>query len=1364
MALSSFSVSAKGLDGIPYRVDVNGGGTAVTGDGQFLVIEGGEEQDRGLDPIWPKRLRLFMREDVDLSPLFGEADRAVDVEVQDVTGGTDTLVYRGFMVTDFYSDAPFEPKPLIELQALDGLGTLENDSLSALYSGGTEVTVKSGITSILSTLYPLEVEIGTEWYPDAGGSLGASDNPLENVKFAADNYREERPDGDAFQSQLAVLRDLCIGQGLVVKQVERPGGARWLVAQRSAYNSDGTLKVWTYDTAGALKSGEPSTRDRSITLDVNGRDLLREHTREFVRRRQAVEVTHDHTPLDDFVGDGGFEDAGDGKATPWSIRSTPKLSAQVVSHDGPDNTPSASQQNTYLLEISGSPDGGNNFPQDSFEFPVSQSLGEVTGAQPKTAGRIKQSFEGNQTVLTPKDEDGIAIRVSIGAYWLGVRSSSLTTDVKRGTGSLYCGPLDRPIPEGAALPVIKPNPPEDQPGNEFRGTITLSERAESGDTELVGDLTADFNTPMKVLYPSIESSPSVFPIQRFVDNPRVYPRFEIVFPFEDPSGNPLEGEVTYEVGGIDLILEETGQRGTKSYSADSVYLDDVEFALTRGGQEITQTVVEASVAELGEEEAQTARTFSGPTDQNLARLRGVGFEATGWGIGVGGGSLSLAELKARGRLRYWRNHTEMWSVTGVDRDGTTQLTGDELVTLDGQTYTIHSTKYDAAQGETELTLIEYEDRGTSGITLETVLVQSEGGSGSTSGSGGGAVGGGGGVSDWDELTGELSGPVPFDATDDDGNPTSRSLQFLNVTPQVDVTSDPASGIALEIKDQTNGNRLGTLTTDGRWETRGDMEAFADGSFGSGSSTNSLLQVENASTVLTTDAASIDFTGSGVNVSVNGDDVTVDVSGGSGSGIDIESNQTVVVGGATGLSFEGSGIDSVSNDGDGTATVNISKGRSTEVQEGGTAQVTDVTVLDFVGGDFSVANPTSGEAEVSLQNDTVTVAGNSVSLGNSTAINHGDLSSIGSSDHHPKTTSASDLTDVSADSVTDAHHAVFEPADYTPGNDVSKSDVGLGNVPNVNPRSEMRNLGLRNEEMDASWVGGQSGGEVGYDASVGLFLDYGSAGGGVSKDVYPVLDVGNTKTGSNVNVTYNGIDSRPKISLSQGSGSGLDADTLDGVEGSNYARTDVVENFSGDVTFGSNATPQSTVQFGDHSSTSDVTVTMGRVGQYRAVFEWNRKGTIDATIGMNANEELLIENNFGGPILFQGNAGFGGETAPSYAVETAGDMRATGEVEAFLGSDRRLKTDLDPLDSALDKVDQLTGYGFDWREGEAVQPHKRGETDVGLIAQEVEEALPKAVKTFTDGHSEGYKSVSYDKIVPLLVEAIKDLRSQVHNLQ
>jgi hypothetical protein len=409
---------------------------------------------------------------------------------------------------------------------------------------------------------------------------------------------------------------------------------------------------------------------------------------------------------------------------------------------------------------------------------------------------------------------------------------------------LYCDPLDRPIPEGAALAVIKPNPPEDQPGNEFRGTITLSERAESGDTELVGDLSADFNTPMKVLYPSIESSQSVFPIQRFVDNPRTYPRFEIVFPFEDPSGDPLEGEITYEAGGIRLITEENTQSGT-NYSGDSVYLDDVEFALTRGGQDITQTVVEASVTELGEEESQTARTFSGPTNQNLARLRADGFEPTDWGIGTGGGSLSLAELKARERLRYWRNHNEMFSVTGVDRDGTTQLTGDELVTLDGQTYTVHSIKYDAAKGETELTLIEYEDRGTSGITLETVLEQSDGAAGSTSGGGGTAPavgGGGGGASTWDALSDKplVLTPPGFSA----GNfPSAEQLASADIASALSHGPSLADGI----RSQSEGIRSGGSETDTALVTEAAIrDAFSN--FDGGASTLDEL----TDTSLTTD--------------------------------------------------------------------------------------------------------------------------------------------------------------------------------------------------------------------------------------------------------------------------------------------------------------------------------------------------------------------------------------------------------------------------------------------------------------------------------------------------------------------------------
>jgi len=64
----------------------------------------------------------------------------------------------------------------------------------------------------------------------------------------------------------------------------------------------------------------------------------------------------------------------------------------------------------------------------------------------------------------------------------------------------------------------------------------------------------------------------------------------------------------------------------------------------------------------------------------------------------------------------------------------------------------------------------------------------------------------------------------------------------------------------------------------------------------------------------------------------------------------------------------------------------------------------------------------------LENDSLTVAGNSVSLGGTTTVNHEDISNIGSSDHHTKTSSASELTDVSPDSVSSAHHSRYDDSE------------------------------------------------------------------------------------------------------------------------------------------------------------------------------------------------------------------------------------------------------------------------------------------------------------------------------------------------
>jgi len=108
--------------------------------------------------------------------------------------------------------------------------------------------------------------------------------------------------------------------------------------------------------------------------------------------------------------------------------------------------------------------------------------------------------------------------------------------------------------------------------------------------------------------------------------------------------------------------------------------------------------------------------------------------------------------------------------------------------------------------------------------------------------------------------------------------------------------------------------------------------------------------------------------------------------------------------------------------------------------------------------------------------------------------------------------------------------------------------------------------------------------------------------------------------------------------------------------------------------------------------------------------------------------------------------------------TDGRIDASNDVVAFSTSDIRLKDNIKTIDKALDKVNSIQGIEFDWIEKEEV--HGNSGHDIGVIAQEIEKILPDVVTT----RDSGYKAVKYEKIVPLLIEAIKDLSKQVDGLK
>jgi hypothetical protein len=112
--------------------------------------------------------------------------------------------------------------------------------------------------------------------------------------------------------------------------------------------------------------------------------------------------------------------------------------------------------------------------------------------------------------------------------------------------------------------------------------------------------------------------------------------------------------------------------------------------------------------------------------------------------------------------------------------------------------------------------------------------------------------------------------------------------------------------------------------------------------------------------------------------------------------------------------------------------------------------------------------------------------------------------------------------------------------------------------------------------------------------------------------------------------------------------------------------------------------------------------------------------------------------------------------------TNGDMTAAGNVTAY--SDPRLKEDIKKIDDPLGKVLALNGVRFRWKQSSVIG--HPGEHDYGVLANEVEAVMPELVKgsVFEAPEGDTYKTVSYDKLVPVLIEAIKEQQVQIAKLR
>jgi hypothetical protein len=134
--------------------------------------------------------------------------------------------------------------------------------------------------------------------------------------------------------------------------------------------------------------------------------------------------------------------------------------------------------------------------------------------------------------------------------------------------------------------------------------------------------------------------------------------------------------------------------------------------------------------------------------------------------------------------------------------------------------------------------------------------------------------------------------------------------------------------------------------------------------------------------------------------------------------------------------------------------------------------------------------------------------------------------------------------------------------------------------------------------------------------------------------------------------------------------------------------------------------------------------------------------------LTADPTLTLNGDATGSATF---TNLGNATLTVDVSSITGNLGVSGTVTAAdfnTTSDIALKDNINVIDSALSKISQLNGYTFNWKNND--------KEAVGIMAQEVEQVLPQIVATGEDG----YKKVSYDSLIPLLIEAVKELSAKV----
>ena len=304
-----------------------------------------------------------------------------------------------------------------------------------------------------------------------------------------------------------------------------------------------------------------------------------------------------------------------------------------------------------------------------------------------------------------------------------------------------------------------------------------------------------------------------------------------------------------------------------------------------------------------------------------------------------------------------------------------------------------------------------------------------------------------------------------------------------------------------------------------------------------------------------------------------------------------------------------------------------------------------------------------------------------------------------------------------------------------GNDGSGSGLDADLLDGLQGSSYMGYLGMATNRDDYVnlRVVRNSGSSAG---SNGMYIGYGNAGGGVTR-LYGGGSTSNYVSVSSNAITFSGINCN-SFNLNNGA---------------------VIHVYGalGGPTSGQNAQNGGNYRFG-----------------YQYLGAWSHPYP-DLVLGYHTGMRLGGHTSYGGTRIYSDHPHR--TTTILFSVGN-GDthVRATNNIYAYT-SDKRLKENFRPIENAVDKVKSINGLIFDWRK-DMMEKHDftpdQEKDDAGLIAQEVQKVMPAAIRRAPFDHDltapnqsksgEEFLTVQYEKMVPLLVEAIKEQQKQIDELK